>query len=68
MPRVATPHAGNLGLRARARLLAEASGRVAAIDELMIADLTEPERLDLLDYLGRCITQLEGRVDPPTPA
>lgn len=50
------------------RLLAEASGRVAAIDDLMIAGLTEAERLDLLDYLGRCITALEGRTDPPVPA
>lgn len=51
-----------------AQLLAEASGRVAAIDELMIAGLNEAERLDLLDYLGRCITELEGRTDPPAPA
>lgn len=45
-------------------LLAEASARVAAINELMIAGLTDAERLDLLDYLGRCITELEGRNDP----
>ncbi|WP_448809951.1 MarR family winged helix-turn-helix transcriptional regulator [Agromyces bauzanensis] len=50
------------------RLLAEASGRVATINELMIAGLTDAERLDLLDYLGRCITELEGRTDPPAPA
>ncbi|WP_448004521.1 MarR family winged helix-turn-helix transcriptional regulator [Agromyces bauzanensis] len=50
------------------QLLAEASDRVAAIDDLMIAGLTDAERLDLLDYLGRCITALEGRTDPSVPA
>lgn len=50
------------------QLLAEASGQVAAIDDLMIRGLSEAERLDLLDYLGRCITELEGRTDAPSPA
>lgn len=50
------------------QLLAEASARVAAIDQAMIAGLSESERLDLLDYLGRCITELEERTEPPSSA